>query len=266
MAQNSSSSNGNGAAATNPASGGSAAGAAAAAVPAPTHPMLIRPAELANLIYVTSKLQQQRPQLLAAAAAGLQLDLYACSTVELNRLIWGLASARLNPGDAWMLGFCKAAQAKFGECSNSQLSTLVYGAARLGYRPPDVWIAAWLEVSLPLLGRMNAQQLANSAWGLSCFRCVLVHGGCGGEGVMVVVERAFEEAACVVLLANSPPRARRPTHLPTRMLLSLPHRLCSPSSPPPPSAAAVVAAAVAAAGSKPHPAGLMPFMLPAQPP
>jgi hypothetical protein len=46
---------------------------------------LMRPAELANLIYATSKLAQQRPQLLAAAAAALSLDLYACSSTELNR-------------------------------------------------------------------------------------------------------------------------------------------------------------------------------------
>jgi hypothetical protein len=55
--------------------------AAAAAIPAP----LMRPAELANLIYVTAKLQQQRPRLLAAAAAALATDLYACSNTQLNR-------------------------------------------------------------------------------------------------------------------------------------------------------------------------------------
>lgn len=142
----------------------------AAAAAAPPVPVLVRPAELANLIYCCSKLDQQRPQLLAAAAAGLQLDLYACSTVELQRLIWGLAHARVNPGEAWLFNFCKAAQAKLFDCLPARLSALVYGVARLGYRPPDVWIAAWLEASLPMLGAMSPQQLANSAWGLSCFR------------------------------------------------------------------------------------------------
>jgi hypothetical protein len=100
--------------------------AAAAAVPGPTtSPVLIRPAELANLIYCCSKLDQQRPQLLAAAAAGLALDLYACSTTELQRLIWGLAHARVNPGDAWLLNFCKAAQAKLYDCSPARLCALV---------------------------------------------------------------------------------------------------------------------------------------------
>jgi hypothetical protein len=141
--------------------------AAAAAAPAP---VLIRPAELANLVYCCSKLDQQRPQLLSAAAASLQLDLYACSTLELQRLIWGLAHARVNPGDGWLLKFCKAAQAKLFDCGPAKLSALVYGMARLGYRPPDAFIAAWLEASLPLLASMSAQQLANSAWGLSCFR------------------------------------------------------------------------------------------------
>lgn len=131
---------------------------------------LIRPAELANLIYCSSKLGQQRPQLLTAAAAGLQLDLYACSTLELNRLIWGLAHTRVNPGEEWLLSFCKAAQAKLFGCSPSQLSTFVYGLARLGYRPPEVWIVACLEASLALLAKSSAQDLANSAWGLSCFR------------------------------------------------------------------------------------------------
>lgn len=151
----------------------SAAAAAASGAAAPAHtPAQIRPAELANLIYVTSKLQQQRPQLMVAAAEGLLLDLYACSTIELNRLIWGLAHARVNPGDAWLFNFCKAAQAKLYASSPSQLAMLVYGVARLGYRPPDVWIAAWLEASLPVLGSLDEQNLATSAWGLSCFRCV----------------------------------------------------------------------------------------------
>lgn len=131
---------------------------------------LIRPAELCNLIFAASKLEQQRPQLLSTAAAALQLDLYACSPTELGRLIWGLASARVNPGDAWLLNFCKAAQAKLFACSTGQLVGIVYGVARLGYRPADVWIAAWLEASVPMLGAMNPQQLANAAWGLSCFR------------------------------------------------------------------------------------------------
>ena len=69
-----------------------------------------------------------------------------------------------------MLGFCKAAQAKFFGCSPAQLTALVYGVARLGYRPPDVWIAAWLEAALPLLPAMSAQHHANSAWGMSRFR------------------------------------------------------------------------------------------------
>lgn len=140
--------------------------AAPAVPPAP----LIHPAELSNLIYACSKLDQQRPQLLAAAAAALQLDLYACSTFELQRLIWGLAHARVNPGDNWLHNFCKAAQAKLYGCSASALAVLVYGVARLGYRPPDVWIAAWLEASMSVLSKMGPQQLANSAWGLSCFR------------------------------------------------------------------------------------------------
>lgn len=148
-------------------SSSTAGGTADAAIPpAP----LIRPAELSNLIYACSKLDQQRPQLLAAAAAALQLDLYACSTFELQRLIWGLAHARVNPGDAWLHNFCKAAQAKLYDCSAAALAVLVYGVARLGYRPPDVWIAAWLEASVPVLTDMGPQQLANSAWGLSCFR------------------------------------------------------------------------------------------------
>lgn len=46
---------------------------------------LMRPAELASVIYCSSKLRQHRPQLLASAAAALSADLYACSTVELNR-------------------------------------------------------------------------------------------------------------------------------------------------------------------------------------
>lgn len=142
---------------------------ASTAAAAPT-PVLIRPAELANLVHCCSKLDQQRPQLLSAAAASLQLDLYACSTLELQRLIWGLAHARVNPGDGWLLNFCKAAQAKLFNCGPAKLTALVYGMARLGYRPPDAFIAAWLEASLPLLGSMSAQQLANCAWGLSCFR------------------------------------------------------------------------------------------------
>lgn len=105
--------------------GSSAPGHSAAAAAASPSPVLIRPAELSNLIYCCSKLEQQRPQLLAAAAAGLVLDLYACSTLELQRLIWGLAHARVNPGDAWLLNFCKAAQAKLFDCSPAKLSALV---------------------------------------------------------------------------------------------------------------------------------------------
>jgi hypothetical protein len=46
---------------------------------------LMRPAELANLMYCTTKLGHTRPALLAAAAAALTDDLYACSNVELFR-------------------------------------------------------------------------------------------------------------------------------------------------------------------------------------
>lgn len=143
------------------------AAASQAVVPPPS---LIRPAELSNLVYATSKLQQHRPQLFRAAAAELFLDLYACSTTECCRLIGAFAQARVHPGDDWLLNFCKAAQAKMHQCSPAQVPTLVYGLARLGYRPPDVWITAWLEASMPLLGGMSPQQLANSAWGLSGFR------------------------------------------------------------------------------------------------
>jgi hypothetical protein len=45
-----------------------------------------------------------------------------------RRLIWGLATARVHPGDGWLLSFCKAAQAKFMEANGSQLTTVVYGA------------------------------------------------------------------------------------------------------------------------------------------
>jgi hypothetical protein len=48
-------------------------------------PALMRPAELANLMYCTTKLGHTRPALLAAAAAALTDDLYACSNVELFR-------------------------------------------------------------------------------------------------------------------------------------------------------------------------------------
>lgn len=94
-----------------------------------------------------------------------RFDAAACA-----RLIWGLASCRVHPGDAWLLAFCKASQAKLLLCSPPQLAILVYGLARLAYRPPDVWIAAWLEVALPALPGFSAQNLANAAWGLACWR------------------------------------------------------------------------------------------------
>jgi hypothetical protein len=46
---------------------------------------LMRPAELANLMYCTTKLGHTRHALLAAAAAALTDYLYACSNVELFR-------------------------------------------------------------------------------------------------------------------------------------------------------------------------------------
>lgn len=90
--------------------------------------------------------------------------------LKLCRLIWGLADARVNPGDAWLLSFCKAAQAKFFISSPAELAVEVYGLARLGYRPPDIWISAWLEASEPLLAGFSPQNLSNAAWGLSCWR------------------------------------------------------------------------------------------------
>eukprot|EP00775_Hariotina_reticulata_P008328 gene8328-8513_t len=85
-------------------------------------------------------------------------------------LIWGLASARVHPGDPWLFSFCKAAQAKMFLANPAQLSMLVYCTARLGYRPPDAWIATWLETSQPQLPAFSAQNLANAAWGLSTWR------------------------------------------------------------------------------------------------
>ncbi|KAF6253640.1 hypothetical protein COO60DRAFT_398804 [Scenedesmus sp. NREL 46B-D3] len=130
----------------------------------------MRPAELASLVYCTTKLGQARPALLAAAAGALADDLYACSNIELFRLIWGLAAARVRPGDDWLLNLCKAAQANFATAEPGQLAIMVYGLARLGYRPPDIWIAAWLEAAEPQLAGFSAQNLTNAAWGLSCWR------------------------------------------------------------------------------------------------
>jgi hypothetical protein len=46
---------------------------------------LMRLAQLASLVYCTTKLGHTRPALLAAAAVALTDDLYACSNVELFR-------------------------------------------------------------------------------------------------------------------------------------------------------------------------------------
>jgi hypothetical protein len=80
----------------------------------------------------------------------------------------------VHPGDAWLLNFCKAAQANFSSAEPSQLAIMVYGLARLGYRPPDIWIAAWLEAAEPQLLGFSAQNLTNAVWGLSCWRCAAV--------------------------------------------------------------------------------------------
>jgi hypothetical protein len=49
-----------------------------------------------------------------------------------HRLIWGLAAGGVNPGDPWLLNYCKAAQAKFMQATASELTTTVYGAWRVG--------------------------------------------------------------------------------------------------------------------------------------
>lgn len=95
---------------------------------------------------------------------------FSCMCVTTCRIIWGLAHARVHPGDTWLLNFCKSCQSKFFLSTGDHLPAMVYGLARLKYRPADVWIAAWLETAEPQLGMFGAQGLCNAAWGLAQWR------------------------------------------------------------------------------------------------